>query len=127
MAIELARGLGRGHDRRMQLLDPVARVVDHLLDQQPAEPAAARRGAHIDAPQHALVAFVLQRRHREAGRADQRAVEERAERGALLEPVGHLRQAAADLLLEGGREGARVDAQRLQPAGLEGGRVGAAK
>ena len=69
----------------------------------------------------------MQGRQREARRADQRAVEERAERRALAEPRRDLVQAARRLLLEGGRESARVEAQRLEPARLERRRIGSAK
>jgi hypothetical protein len=73
------------------------------------------------------VAFFLQRRQSEARRADQRAFDEGAEGGTLLEPERDLVEAAAGLLVERCREGARVVAQRLQPARLEGRRIGAAK
>ena len=78
-------------------------------------------------PQHALVALLLQGRHGKARGADQRAVEEGAERRALVEPRRDLAQAARRLLLEGRREGAGVQGQRLEPARLERRRIGSAK
>jgi hypothetical protein len=127
LAIEVAGGSGGGHHGRVELLDVVEGMLDDLTDQQPPKAAAARRGAHVDAPQQALVAFLLRRRHGKARRADQRAVDERAERRAPAEPRRDLFEAACRLLLEGRRESAGIEGQRLEPARLERRRIGSAK
>ena len=111
-------GIG-GRDRGMELDDAAAGMIDDAANQRLAHAFTAHRGTYIDAPQQTLVRLLGKRWRREAGDADQHAVDERSEHRLLREALGDVGGALAELLVVGRGERARMARERLKPERAE--------
>jgi hypothetical protein len=98
----------------VQLHHVGARVLDHGEHEGAAEAEAARRLAHVDAPEQPLVPLLGKRPYREAGHADEIRAIKSAEYRLPFEASGDLGQALADLLVRARREGTGMPHEPLQ-------------